>query len=219
MSPAMQQSPSSTSTDTAQLRGHVRCSVVEAMKVRDSGMPEQDYWETLFDVPTILERLGIDGRVRTVVEVGCGYGTFTAPVAARVGGPVHGFDIEADMIERTRARLATAGHRNVELHLRDVIAEGFGLPQESVDAVLLFNILHAENPVGLLRSSAELLAPGGRVLVIHWRSDIATPRGPSLEIRPRPEQVIRWAEEAGRLVLPGPPMLLPPWHYGIDFRR
>jgi putative endonuclease len=35
------------------------------MKVRDSGMPEQDYWESLLDVPMILERLGIDQRITT----------------------------------------------------------------------------------------------------------------------------------------------------------
>ena len=29
----------------------------EAMKVRDSGMPEAAYWETLFDAPLILDRL------------------------------------------------------------------------------------------------------------------------------------------------------------------
>jgi hypothetical protein len=30
------------------------------MKIRDSGMPEEAYWESLFDVPLVLARLGID---------------------------------------------------------------------------------------------------------------------------------------------------------------
>ncbi len=42
------------------------------MKVRESGMPEEAYWERLFDVPLILERLGVDARLRNVVEFGCG---------------------------------------------------------------------------------------------------------------------------------------------------
>ena len=29
------------------------------MKLRDSGMPDEDYWETLFDVTLVLDRLGI----------------------------------------------------------------------------------------------------------------------------------------------------------------
>jgi hypothetical protein len=50
------------------------------MKIRDSGMPEEAYWATLFDVPLILDRLGVAG-CGDVAELGCGYGTFTAPIA------------------------------------------------------------------------------------------------------------------------------------------
>lgn len=32
---------------------------------------------------------------------------------------------------------------------------------------------------------------------MHWRSDILTPRGPSLDIRPRPEQCQAWLCAAG----------------------
>jgi len=44
------------------------------MKLRESGMPEEAYWETLFDVGLILDRLGIDAQLKNVVELGCGYG-------------------------------------------------------------------------------------------------------------------------------------------------
>lgn len=84
---------------------------------------------------------------------------------------------------------------------------GFGV---EVDAVLLFNILHCEQPVRLLRHAA---AAGPTVLVIHWRYG-DTPRGPSLDIRPRPEQIVEWAAQAG-LESVGDPMDLPPWHYGL----
>ena len=56
------------------------------MKLRDSGMPEQSYWESLLDVELILNRLEIDGRIGDAVELGCGYGTFTIPVARRIAG-------------------------------------------------------------------------------------------------------------------------------------
>ena len=189
------------------------------MKVRDSGMPERGFWETLFDVPTILDRLGVEQRVGAVVEVGCGYGTFTAPVAERISGTLHTFDIEPAMIAATRMRLRDAKLTNVRVSLRDVIAEGFGLAAGTVDAVLLFNILHAENPTALLRASAELLSPNGRVLVIHWRSDIPTPRGPDLSIRPRPEQILGWANETGLLDTRVASVLLPPWHFGMALPR
>jgi SAM-dependent methyltransferase len=189
------------------------------MKVRDSGMPEQSYWETLFDVPGILDRLQVNGTIESAVEVGCGYGTFTLPVAQRLTGTLHTFDIEPAMIAATSKRLRQAGIRSVKLVERDVLADGFDLPPASVDAVLLFNILHLENPTALLRASADLLRANGRVLVIHWRSDIPTPRGPDLSIRPRPEQIITWAQETGLLSASGTATILPPWHFGLSLRR
>jgi hypothetical protein len=47
------------------------------MRLRESGMPEEEYWESLFNVELILDRMGIDTTMRDVAELGCGYGTFT----------------------------------------------------------------------------------------------------------------------------------------------
>lgn len=189
------------------------------MKVRDSGMPEQSYWESLFDVPAVLDALGIDRGLKDVVEVGCGYGTFTVPVAQRIAGTLRAFDIEPAMVAATRARVEQARIDNVRVALRDVIVHGFALARHSVDAVLLFNILHADDPVAILRGSAKLLRPGGRLLAIHWRADVETPRGPDRSIRPRPEQLAAWAAETGELRQERPAQIVPPWHYAISFRR
>jgi len=51
-------------------------------------MPNEAFWETLFDVDLILDRLEIDKRLGDVLEMGCGYGTFTLPVARRISGLV-----------------------------------------------------------------------------------------------------------------------------------
>lgn len=187
------------------------------MKVRDSGMPEQIYWESLLDVGLILDRLHVDGRVHDAVEIGCGYGTFTLPVAQRISGVLHTFDIEPEMVEITGARASRGGIKNLQSTVRDVMRDGFGLPAKSVDAAFLFNILHAENPTGLLRASADVVRPGGRILAIHWRADIPTPRGPDLSIRPRPEQIAEWAQLVG--LRPDGSQLLPPWHFGMALRR
>ena len=189
------------------------------MKLRESGMPEEAYWETLFDVPLILNRLGIDARLKNIVEFGCGYGTFTIPVARRISGMLMTFDIDEGMVERTRQRAAAAGAYNVVYVVRDVFADGFGGETGSKDACLLFNILHCEEPVRLLAEAARVVRPGGAVLVIHWRHDPATPRGPNLEIRPRPEQIAGLAKETGLLEAEGPVIDLPPWHYGLRLNR
>ncbi len=181
-------------------------------------MPPQDYWETLFDVPGILDAFGFGPETGDVAELGCGYGTFTLPLARRIGGTVHTLDIEADLVAISRQRATAAGLTNVKAVTRDVLIDGFGPPAGSCDAALLFNILHAEQPVALLRAARDVVRPGGLVAVIHWRSDLATPRGPALDIRPRPEQIAVWATRSG-LGPDGDAFLLPPWHFGLKLRR
>ncbi len=186
-----------------------------AMKLRDSGMPDEAYWETLFDVPLVLERLGINDVLGDVVEIGCGYGTFSIPVARAIRGTLHTFDVDPAMVERTRERTGELPPGKVSCELRDVMRDGFGMT--GMDAALVFNLLHCDEPVALLDRAAAAVRPGGRVLVIHWRYD-DTPRGPSLDIRPRPEQIAGWVEQTGRLAPEGISIDLPPWHYGLRFR-
>ncbi|NQU96787.1 MAG: methyltransferase domain-containing protein [Chloroflexi bacterium] len=189
------------------------------MKLRESGMPEEGLWETLFDVGLILDRLGIDDTVQDVVEPGCGYGTFTLPIAGRITGHLDAFDIDPAMLERTRQRAAGAGLTNVVCQQRDVFLDGFGVGAASRDVCLLFDILHCENPVRILTEAARTVRSEGFVHVIHWRRDVETPRGPSMSIRPGPEQTTVWALETGLLELDGPVLDLPPWHYGVRLRH
>jgi len=189
------------------------------MKTRDSGMPGEPYWETLLDVPLILDRLGVNAVLRDVIELGCGYGTFSLPVARRISGRLTTVDIEPEMVRRTAERAATEGITNLRCELRDVMKEGFGVPDGSQDAALLFNILHCEQPVALLTEAARAVRSGGSVLVVHWRHDPSTPRGPSLDIRPRPEQIIAWAEETGSLMPRSSVINLPSWHYGLNLTK
>jgi SAM-dependent methyltransferase len=178
------------------------------MRIRDSGMPDETFWESLFDVPLILSRLGIE-RFHDVAELGCGYGTFSIPIARAISGTLYTFDVDPAMLIRTRERGADLP---IVYQQRDIMESGFGV---DADAVRLFNILHCDRPTDLLRHAANALYVGGQVLVIHWLYG-ETPRGPSLEIRPRPEQIIWWAMEAGLQPL-GEIIDLPPWHFGLRF--
>lgn len=189
------------------------------MKVRDSGMPGEAQWEALFDLGLFVARLGIDTDLGDVVELGCGYGTFTVPVAERISGTLHTYDVDAAMVRRTRERVMQAGLHNVVVEQRDVVARGFGVSPASQDGCLLFNILHHDEPVALLRTAACSLRPSGRLFAVHWRHDPSTPRGPSLSIRPRAEQIVVWAKEAGMLAATDTVVDLPPWHYGVVFTR
>ena len=176
-------------------------------------MPDRDMWEEFFDPPKILIQMGLDSQVRNVVEVGCGYGTFTIPAAKVISGQIHAYDIDGEMIRITQTEAGKAKLNNVNTILRDIIVDGAGLPDESVDYVMLFNILHLETPEPLLKEAHRILRRGGKLGIIHWNYDPATPRGPSMEIRPKPEACIKWAEQAG---FHSPKRYdLKPYHYGI----
>jgi ubiquinone/menaquinone biosynthesis C-methylase UbiE len=166
----------------------------------------------------MLTRLGLTPDTLSAVDLGCGYGTFTIPAARLIEGTVHGFDIEPEMIRATGSKAQHAGLTNVQLYLRDFMAEGTGLPDASVGFVMLFNILHAEDPVRLLREAYRILAPGGTAAVIHWVSDRPTPRGPSLDIRPSPADCRKWMTGEG-FRIEGDVVDLPPYHFGLVGRK
>jgi SAM-dependent methyltransferase len=126
---------------------------------------------------------------------------------------------EVEMTATLNDSRTAAGLKNVKVRLRDFVAKGTGLPDASVQYAMLFNILHAEEPLLLLREAHRVLEPGGLLGIMHWNYDPATPRGPSMDIRPRPEQCHGWAVEAGFEPMPSGRIDLSPYHYGMVFKR
>ena len=191
------------------------------MKGRESGMPEEAYWVTFFDpekaVETLLGGTNVQGDL---VEFGCGYGTFTLPAAQRTAGKVSALDIEPDMVASVRSKAETGGLSNIEAVVRDFVAQGTGLGEGSQAHAMIYNLLHLENPEVLLAEALRILQPGGLLSVIHWRSDISTPRGPSLAIRPSPEQCLHWMTDAGfQAIQPVDLQHCCPFHFGLIGRR
>ncbi len=186
------------------------------MKTRESGMPEEGMWMTFFSPGEILCKLELPAS-GDVVDFGCGYGTFTIPAAQITSGLVHALDVEARMVAATRAKAEASGLRNVRTCLRGFVDRETGLPDGCVGYALLFNILHAACPEVLLREAWRVVSPGGRPGIIHWNHDPTTPRGPSMDIRPRPEQCRRWAEGVGFQFVGQ--VDLPSYHWGMILTR
>ncbi len=183
------------------------------MKIRESGMPKEDQWNAFFEPNLVLQLLGVNSSVANIADFGCGYGTFTIPAARIISGIIYAFDIEPEMIETVKRKAKTYALGNVRAILRDFVSKGSGLKDASVDYVFLFNILHIEKPEQLLKESYRILKSGGKVGIIHWNYDSSTPRGPSMAIRPRPEQCTSLAETIGFIF---EKMLdLKPYHYGL----
>lgn len=191
------------------------------MKGRESGMPDEACWASFFDPKVILDRLLVNkGDCHHLVEFGCGYGTFTLPAANRTRGRVTALDIDPEMVSLTRQRAQASKISNVRAELRDFVESKTGLGDGTQGHALVFNLLHIEDPLALLREAHRTLQPGGILSVIHWRSDIETPRGPPLAIRPKPEQCGAWIAEAGfDSILPVDLRGGAPYHFGVIVQR
>ena len=185
------------------------------MKVDDSGMPEEAYWNSLFDIEGIVDWLTLSKKTATIVEIGCGYGTFIVPIAKKSTGEIYTFDIEPSMIEVAQENVSKAGLSNVNFSLRDVLEQGTGLKFHSVDMVLLFNILHFSERRVLLEEASRILKNGGIAAIIHWRKDLPTPRGPALNVRPDQCEILS-VSEGLKLCFHGNSRILEPYHWGIQ---
>ncbi len=190
------------------------------MKGRESGMPDEDYWASLFEAEVAIDRLMGPLVEGNVIEFGCGYGSFTVPAARRTAGRVTALDIEPEMVDCVRQKAVACALSNIQAEVRDFVAHGTGVATASQAHAMIFNLLHLEQPVSLLREAYRTLQDGGVLSVIHWRSDIPTPRGPSLAIRPTPEQCREWMDEAGfRVIEPVDLQSCCPFHFGLLARR
>jgi ubiquinone/menaquinone biosynthesis C-methylase UbiE len=184
------------------------------MKVRDSGMPNEDMWIEFFNVDLILSELQINNDIKDIVEIGFGYGTFTLPTAKLITGSLYAFDIENEMLDIVSSKILKDKISNIILEQRDIINHSTGLADNSIDYVMLFNILHHDNPNDFFNEAYRILKPNGKIGIIHWRSDISTPRGPDLTIRPNPEQIIDWIDKQ-KFDLLKEPFNIEPYHYGL----
>ena len=188
------------------------------MKYRDSGMPDEAMWKTFFDPSMILRSMEVDSSVHQYLDIGCGYGTFLFP-ASDIVKKATGYDIDEQMIQHCLKLKHTYQKSNIELVLGDMsdIHDKFLIAnQNNFDYIALFNILHCEEPVQLFNFAKNLLTDNGKIGIIHWQYR-ETPRGPSMEIRPRPEQIIHWAETAALKLKKS--ITLPPYHFGMIFKK
>jgi ubiquinone/menaquinone biosynthesis C-methylase UbiE len=97
----------------------------------------------------------------TVLDYGCGTGSYTFIIAKIVGpqGHVIAVDIHPLAIMHVKGLIKSRDIRNVDTILSDCET---GLPEDSVDVILLFDIFHMFNdPNKILRELHRVLAPHG----------------------------------------------------------
>jgi 2-polyprenyl-3-methyl-5-hydroxy-6-metoxy-1,4-benzoquinol methylase len=96
----------------------------------------------------------------SILEVGCGTGTFTE-LLAQTGSPVTAVDCDAAFVAMAQARLQS--YANVQICLGDATQMQW---QRSFDTVILLDVLeHIEHDRQLLQQLRQSLQPGGRLIL------------------------------------------------------
>ena len=119
-------------------------------RIRDFFRPRRD----------LLKEAGIHPGFH-VLDYGCGPGSYIAALAELVGesGMIYAADLHSLAMQRVRRIASKKGLSNVETIETDCDT---GLPEGSIDVVLLYDIFHAlGDPVQVLKELHRVLKPEG----------------------------------------------------------
>jgi protein-L-isoaspartate O-methyltransferase len=186
-------------------------------------MPTAGWWEALWPDPAgVLAAVGVKPGMQ-VLDLCSGDGWFTLQIA-RIARHVTAIDIDADLLEVARHRLAEGGMSNCDFVAGDAYALA-KLAPGPVDFVFMANAFHGvpDRP-RLARAVAAVLNDAGRFAVINWHQRpreetviLGEPRGPKTELRLSPQRTIESVEAGGLSLLDV--VEIPPYHYGAIFER
>jgi SAM-dependent methyltransferase len=156
-----------------------------AEEVVDANAAQRRYWNTVAgprwvaapgfrerrnqeSTALLLARLGVTGG-ENVLEIGCGTGALTVPLAAAVGdhGRLVAVDISEPMLGVARQRVEERGLHNVKLLLGD--AQVFEFEPAAFDlATSRMGVMFFANPTVAFRNIGGALKPGGRLIFACW---------------------------------------------------
>lgn len=192
-------------------------------RFQNTAQPDRDWWEALWPDPeAVVEQLGL-GPDDRVVDVCAGDGLFTLAMAEHTEEPVYAVDLDADLLAELDARADAAG-----LDIETVQADARDLQtalSEPVDFALLGNTFHGvDDPEAFAETVREVLTADGRFAVVNWydrpkdeTTVLEEVRGPPTGLRMSVEATVECCVAAGferDFVVD-----LPPYHYGVVFRR
>jgi SAM-dependent methyltransferase len=189
-----------------------------------TGMPDPGWWEALWPDPIqVLRDMGVARGMR-VVDLCCGDGWFTLPLA-RIARNVVAIDIDPKMVEAAKVRFAERGGVPNCIF---AVADAYHIARvvrEPVDHVFLANAFHGvPDRSRLSRAIHDVLKPGGLFAVVNWHprpreqtTVLGEPRGPATELRMTPEKTIAEIKLGGLRFRNQ--VDVSPYHYGAVFER
>ena len=142
----------------------------------------------------LLAQAGMEAG-ESVLDIGCGPGFWTIPIAEIVGPPgqVIALDVSRELLDALVSR-------NPPPCVRPVLGElpAIDLPDASVDFIWAAFVFHeVEQPSVPTSEMHRVLRPNGRLAVLDWRPDASSDNGPPRQDRLSSEEVIAHLDGAG----------------------
>ncbi|HEY3909872.1 MAG TPA: class I SAM-dependent methyltransferase [Stellaceae bacterium] len=146
---------------------------------------QQEYWNNVAGPRWVGLEGFVERRVRAVndlllrysaaaageraLEIGCGTGAFTVPLAKAVGerGEVIGADISEAMLAGARKRIADSGLKNVSLMQADAQTHGFE-PGRFDLVASRFGVMFFADPAAAFTNLLRAARPGGQLCFACW---------------------------------------------------
>jgi ubiquinone/menaquinone biosynthesis C-methylase UbiE len=156
----------------------------------------------------------------TIADFGCGAGFFSLPMATRVGpqGKIYAIDVRPEALSSARSKLKLFHASWVDLIRADLEKEnGTGLKDESVDKVLITNILfQVESKKAVIAEANRIIRPDGSIFVIEWDPEKEV-EGPVLPDILNKKETVRLMAEQGFAV--HKECAAGSHHYGLIFKK
>jgi ubiquinone/menaquinone biosynthesis C-methylase UbiE len=122
------------------------------------------------NVEEVLSQVDIKPDIMAI-EFGCGSALFTVTLAKKLSkGKVYAVDIQEEKLSALKGRLAIERISNVStIHCDLEVKNATGLPNNSLDLVLIPNVLfQSENKGDIILEGERILKSGGQLLIIDW---------------------------------------------------
>jgi ubiquinone/menaquinone biosynthesis C-methylase UbiE len=134
-----------------------------------------------------------------VADFGSGAGDFAIAIAEGVAtkGKVYAIDVLESAHQSLRSRYKIKGITNIELILANLECEsGSNLPKESVDLVMIHNIMfQVSNKKKLIQEAHRVLKSTGKLAMIEW--DMISPIGPPKNLRLPEREIVSLVQNNG----------------------
>lgn len=124
-----------------------------------------DRWDELCDhapekIHHILEQTSLQKGLR-ILDVGCGTGVLEQYLLTYAPAHITGIDLSARMIAEAQKKYATPV---VDFRCMDIM----DLQEEKFDYIIAYSVFpHFEHPDKIIRHLANLLVPGGELIICH----------------------------------------------------